>query len=37
MKDRKQVHFNKRGQPIGPNKFAFVEFLGILVRNAKLV
>lgn len=29
------VKFNKRGQPVGPNKKTFTGFLGTIARNGK--
>ncbi|PIN14497.1 hypothetical protein CDL12_12877 [Handroanthus impetiginosus] len=37
MRGCKRIHFNKLGLPIGENKSKFVEFLGSLVRNGKLI
>lgn len=34
---RKEVEFNELGQAIGPNKSEYVEFIGTLVRNGKLL
>lgn len=34
---RKEVDFNELGQAIGPNKSEYVEFIGTLVRNGKLL
>lgn len=33
--ERIKVDFNKRGQPVGPNKKTFVGFLGTIARNGK--
>lgn len=30
-----KVNFNKRGQPVGPNKKKFTGFLGTLARNGR--
>ncbi|XP_042037024.1 uncharacterized protein LOC121783049 isoform X1 [Salvia splendens] len=30
-----KVNFNKRGQPVGPNRLKFTGFLGTLARNGK--
>ncbi|XP_042064201.1 uncharacterized protein LOC121807934 isoform X1 [Salvia splendens] len=33
--ERIKVTFNKRGQPVGPNRLKFTGFLGTLARNGK--
>ncbi|XP_057772090.1 uncharacterized protein LOC130991736 isoform X2 [Salvia miltiorrhiza] len=33
--ERIKVNFNKRGQPVGPNKMKFAGFLGTLARNGR--